>query len=96
MFRLTDLKKQLLTDMEETVEPKKKGRPKKDDGAKTVRVELRLTVEQKELLDLAVSKRKNTNNTEVLIKGLFYYLNNQYWCTPENFQDFRKICNVGS
>lgn len=79
--------------MEEKEE--KRGRKKKAEGAKTVRVELRLTVEQKELLDLAVSRRKNATNTEVLIKGLFYYLNNQYWCTPENFQEFRKICKVG-
>lgn len=60
--------------MEAQIEPKKKGRPKKDEGAKMVRVELRLTVEQKELLDLAVSKGyvKQTQ-TEILLKGLHNY-----------------------
>jgi hypothetical protein len=81
--------------MEEQVEYKKKGRPKKEDGAKMVRVELRLTAEQKELLDLAVSNTKNGNQTKVLLKGLFSYCN-QYsylWFKPAMFKKYWSVAN---
>ena len=81
--------------MEAQIEPKKRGAPKKDDGAKTFRVELRLTAEQKELLDLAVSNTKNGNQTKVLLKGLFSYCNeySYMWFKPAMFKKYWSVAN---
>ena len=80
----------------EAKENKKVGAPLKGDKAKTIRVELRLTKEQAELLDMAVGKRKGGTRTVVLTQGLFYYLKNQWWFrAEEHFHEYRKICNLG-
>lgn len=78
--------------MEEQTEPKTLGRKKKEVGAKTFRVELRLTAEQKNLLDLAVENTKNGNQTKVLLEGLFQYCNtNSYsWFKPLMFKKYWK------
>jgi hypothetical protein len=78
--------------MEEQVEPKKLGRKKKEDGAKTFRVELRLTAEQKELLDLAVSKKYKGTQTDVLLSGLHNYCNHRPWFTPEMYKKYWRVC----
>ncbi|MEA5461571.1 hypothetical protein VB796_21065 [Arcicella sp. LKC2W] len=78
--------------MEEKEE--KRGRKKKAEGAKTVRVELRLTVEQKELLDFVVNRSVfGETQTSILLEGLFNYCKYRHWFTLEMHQKYEPILN---
>ena len=70
------------------MEKRKLGRRLKTEGAKLHRVELRLTNEQKELLDWAVVNTLNGSITNVLIKGLFEACNKNYKFTPEMYKKY--------
>lgn len=76
--------------MEEKEE--KRGRKKKAEGAKTERIELRLTKEQKELLDIAVSKSYNSDTqSSILLEGLFDYCSRRWWFNVDMYQKYEPI-----